>query len=438
MPGKKKKRKCWNCLGSHPPPTGARCTELKVIFGEGDDWTDAIEQAEPDLDLVCRKSVSRPSLGDFVQRNQIPVNQPSSDMYQRDDGSPDNPDWPSLRPNGTSFPTSSRNRERSRTTPPESRPRESNPLGNFNADDPSAFQPAYRFQVKDLQQEISRLAADSRTSKEKLDRIESLLEASLERSQNNQNRPTPQDFPGNRGRSRIPERKHLDTSPSSTSPYGLSRSSSSVSPNAARGGKTSDKDKHDKRMYKITRFLPRDERAKPLNTDKLWYCHGSFMLEQYLRGCNIEGMLRHNIFIAEKTSTRAYMSHGICRYDEAVLDRAKVDGLNSYSGGDMDLAVRFLSSEYARPKSGSGSGYGPGKQNQSRKTSQNYPNGQSRDPRKNFCWMFNGSGCNFDGCKFPHICSRCNLSGHSQHTCRVSLPQSGFSASQGISMSSST
>lgn len=172
-------------------------------------------------------------------------------------------------------------------------------------------------------------------------------------------------------------------------------------------------------MYKISRFLPHDERSKALTTDRLWYCHGSFMLEQYLLGYDIEGMLRHNIFIAQKTSSRAYMSSGICRYNEAVRDRARAEGLRSYSGGDMDLAVRFLSSEYARPKSlNSNQNYG-NKQSQQRNQSLNTQNGQSRDNRKIFCWMFNGSGCSFDGCKYPHVCSRCNLSGHSQHTCRV-------------------
>lgn len=442
MPGKKKKRQCWNCLGSHPPPTGAKCTEVKVIFGEGDDWTDAIDHA--DIDLGCLKSPQKPKFGDFVPHKEVPISKTGIDMYQHDDGNQNDPEWPSLRPNGTSFPPRSQNREKARNSQVHPQTNNSKPVGNSNADNPSAFEPAYRFQVNDLRQEISKLAVDSRTSKEKLNRIESLLEASLERSRDNQNHPVHQDFPGYRGRSRIPDRdrgraprKHHDTSPSSTSPYSSRSNSSSVSPNRANRGKSSDRDKHDKRMYKITRFLPRDERAKPLTTDKLWYCHGSFMLEQYLRGCNIEGMLRHNIFVAEKTSTRAYMSNGICRYDEAVRDRARVEGLNSYSGGDMDLAVRFLSSEYARPKNVN-SGYGSGKQNQSRKANQTSQGVQARDQRKNFCWMYNGSGCNFDGCKFPHICSRCYLSGHSQHTCRVSYPQGGFGVGQGVAMSNST
>lgn len=434
MPGKKKKRKCWNCLGSHPPPTGAKCTELKVIFWEEDSWSDAPVEAEPGP--CVRKSPGKPLLTDFIQQKSFPTTSPNRIMHRGDNCDHDGPEWPSLRPNGTSFPSAPRGRGGHHGSPSGTRKPSSDSFGNFNSGKPAAFEPVYRFQVTDLQEEVSLLAADSRSSQEKLSKIESLLEASLERS-TARHQPAPlvkQDQARPRGRSRALDkgrfrapRKHQDTSPSSTSPYGSSRSSStSASPEYRYRQKSSDRHNTDKRMYKITRFLPRDERAKPLTTDKLWYCHGSFMLKQYLRGCNIEGMLRHNIFVAEKTSTRAYMSNGICRYDEAVQDRAKVDGLNSYSGGDMDLAVRFLSSEYARPKTGNNSSYGGGKQSQSRKSGQNSQNALGRDQRKNFCWMYNGSGCNFDGCKFPHICSRCSLSGHSQHTCRVSIPQGGY------------
>lgn len=91
-----------------------------------------------------------------------------------------------------------------------------------------------------------------------------------------------------------------------------------------------------------------------MSTDKLWFCHRAFMLEQYLNGHDIEGMLRHNVFISEKTSSRVYLSSGIYKYDEAIRDRARYEGLASYSGGDMDLAMRFLSTEYTRPRNGPG------------------------------------------------------------------------------------
>lgn len=37
-----------------------------------------------------------------------------------------------------------------------------------------------------------------------------------------------------------------------------------------------------------------------MNTDRLWFCHGALMLNHFVKGYDIEGMLRHNLFIAEK------------------------------------------------------------------------------------------------------------------------------------------
>lgn len=39
------------------------------------------------------------------------------------------------------------------------------------------------------------------------------------------------------------------------------------------------------------------------------------MLESYLEGVDIEGMLRHNVFIAEKSSSNVYLQQSICKYD---------------------------------------------------------------------------------------------------------------------------
>lgn len=86
------------------------------------------------------------------------------------------------------------------------------------------------------------------------------------------------------------------------------------------------------RRYRLTRFLPHEERAKTRTTDKLWFFHGCLMLELYSKGCDIEGLLKHNVFIVEKTASRSYLSTGICKYNEAVRERAKVDGLMRIPG----------------------------------------------------------------------------------------------------------
>lgn len=186
-----------------------------------------------------------------------------------------------------------------------------------------------------------------------------------------------------------------------------------------------------RKTFKIERFLPKDERVKTMTTDKLWYCHGSLMLERYRLGKDISGMLEHNCFIAEKVSTKAYLPSGIIKYDEAVREIAKDKGGKAYSAGDMGLAMRFLSTEYSRPKppNPTFSQNRPGYQRKPFPTV-SFPNRDGRDKGKAVCWLFNGNGCPFDNCKFLHVCSRCNLSSHNVSTCRVNLPTTGSNPSQ--------
>lgn len=142
---------------------------------------------------------------------------------------------------------------------------------------------------------------------------------------------------------------------SGTSVYESSSSSASVSPPRRRaaipdGAQSRAKSRSKRKIYKIERFLPKEERVKPMSNDKLWYCHGSLMLERYKMGKDITGMLEHNCFIAEKVSTKAYLPSGIIKYDEAVRALAREKGDSAYTSGDMGLAMRFLSTEYARYK----------------------------------------------------------------------------------------
>lgn len=78
-----------------------------------------------------------------------------------------------------------------------------------------------------------------------------------------------------------------------------------------------------------------------MTIDKLWFCHGSLMLEQYRSRVDIESLLEHNLFVAEKAATKAYQTNGILKYDEGVCNRAKQNGNRAYSSGDMCLALVF-------------------------------------------------------------------------------------------------
>lgn len=163
-----------------------------------------------------------------------------------------------------------------------------------------------------------------------------------------------------------------------------------------------------------------------MSLERLWFCHGALMLERYLAGGYIEGMLRHNVFMAEKSSSRVYMPQAIVKYDEAVRDKARAEGSLAYTGGDMSLAMRFLSTEFTKPKPGAfGNNFGP-RNLKKQPVSQSLANVNGR-PSRLVCWQFNSGGCMFESCKYPHICSRCFMVGHSQHTCKVSIGGNQYS-----------
>lgn len=155
------------------------------------------------------------------------------------------------------------------------------------------------------------------------------------------------------------------------------------------------------------------------------------MLEQHKAGINIENMLEHNLFIAEKAATKAYQTNGILKYDEGVRERARKVGNVAYSSGDMSLALRFLTTEYARPKSSQSQNQNGGqRQNYRRPVHNQVNNNPPREvrPARSFCWSYNGVGCYYESCRYPHICSKCLVPGHSQHSCRNNYGVSGASA----------
>lgn len=83
----------------------------------------------------------------------------------------------------------------------------------------------------------------------------------------------------------------------------------------------------------------------------------------------------------------------------------------------MNIAMRFLPTEYSRPKmAANGLGYPGNKSGFPRKGPGPFQ-GKDNKASRNLCWAFNSGGCMFDTCKYAHICSRCYGSAHSQGSC---------------------
>lgn len=402
MPKRGKKRHCWNCQGSHLPPTGHKCTQITAETID-DFWEKNLNPADIATELWSNEWTAlkkeEASCGDH---EVLDMNEPSPGYYST---------WSKRSDYKPSIDT---------------RP---HCLDSYGDDDRRRREE----EVAILREDVARLRDKSKYSRDKLADIEHLLRSSLpavnvlarDRKIDEVNHPVPPvqgpvDDAVNqptdekrRGRSRqrgkttLAPPKHIDSSPTATSPYGSSASSSSSddSPewdHRLRRDKREEKPKNSHRRYKLSKYLPKEERSKPMNTEKLWFCHGALMLDHYVKGYDISGMIRHNVFIAEKAASRAYLSSGIVKYDEVIRDIARRNG-SVYSGGNMEVAMRFLSVEYARPKPQGASGYGgTSKQNQVRKGS----SGPNKDIKRQCCWAFNSSGCNYENCKYPHQCSK--------------------------------
>lgn len=324
------------------------------------------------------------------------------------------------------------------------------PQGAYHREPSPPFQSAQRdplqSQVDHLHHKMEEMSSDNRSSRDKIANIERMLSkaiggptfnavggpaavppASVPIGGARPKLPRPQPQPdvnddSDRGRPKMwTQHGHNRVSPSQDSTSGNSSDSS----DSTTGRRRKKKDKNHrsskkKHTFKLNRFLPQEEKERPMTTDRLWFCHGSLMLELYKHGYEIEGLLQHNVFIAEKAATRAYVSSGIIKYDEAVREKAREIGPLAYSSGDMSLALRFLSTEYARPHS-SHNQNNVNRSGNRRSGAGNPPPQRDRENRqgKVVCWLYNGAGCYYEGCRYPHACSRCQTPGHSQHNCRV-------------------
>lgn len=339
-------RKCTKCGVKHSPPTGAKCSTVNL---EEDDSMPSLEDGDSVNEMLNWAGCGGPSKLDTdyqARDSNLYTFSPNKGQY--------NSYWPCLSSNPV------KSEENSATVSGDlHRDRVGNKV-TFEPDITKSELKYVKEEVSHVKRDLNRVAAETRSL---LNKLEDLQRQSLMRTapQPLQQRPTVsgpshQDIPprhtgtmpdsqkkadllpgymwnkdtgglgpmvpGQQTKRDIDKRTSIGGDnrdyipPSGSSVYESSSSSSCHSPKRDKSHQTKSRDK--RKTYKIDRFLPRDERAKPMNTDKLWYCHGSLMLERYRLGKDISGMLEHNCFIAEKVSTKAYLPSGIIKYDEAV------------------------------------------------------------------------------------------------------------------------
>lgn len=431
--GSKRKRPCTNCGEKHLPPRGVGCTN--VPLAAFDPWDEeGSESAGWATDPYSHGSPSRTAtIKPDLNVEKKPQTKATQEPFRL---AP--PEWPALKMPWEKSDDAQADDTRGRGIP--ARHCQSPTL-------PSGQRDPIQAQVDRLQYKMDEIAWANRNSRDKINNIEEMLSKAIGgpkfddgSGQASSSAPIggarpkePRDTQdGRRGRTREKQRETI-RQPTVSSSSGCSSSDSSSSRHSRRRHKKSTKDRHTspskkRHTFRTSRFLPHDERERPMTTERLWFCHGSLMLELYDYGYDIRGLLEHNVFISEKAATRAYVSNGIIKYDEAVREKARDIGPAAYSCGDMGLALRFLSTEYARSRSGQGQSNTNQRSTSRRPGSVQNPINRDGGNRqaKVVCWAYNGSGCPYDHCRYPHACSRCQTPGHSQHNCRVSA---GFSYS---------
>lgn len=440
----KKKRMCSNCHTKHSPPRGLKCPNTPP--------QDMMESGREDGDIAGLDSAGWADTDPYSHGSPVRRNEHKPGFWTPTKFH-DRISFPPLCPPQAIWPCSGRETFPARKADVaddllhEGRHDVKNPRTGVNNDDTGLSKA-----VNDLQHDVAKMASESFDTQAKLRNIESLLTKAIGGNVGKIDvsgpsapdarprlpvsapmggaRPKDNFYRGEADRSRPRSRNKNQTrrvaknghSSDSSSVYASSDSSPTSETPASRRRSENDtrsrteKSKHSK-LYKLSRFLPRDEREKPMTLDKLWFAHGSLMLELYRAGVNIEGMLQHNLFISEKAATKAYLANGILKYDEGVRERAKDIGVEAYCSGDMSLALRFLSTEYARPRGGSNQNV-THSQRQYRRPVQNYASQQRDNKPRVYCFNYNGVGCYLDTCRYPHVCSRCYVQGHSQHNCR--------------------
>lgn len=298
-------RKCTKCGVKHSPPTGAKCT---MVFSEEDDAMPSLEDGDSVNDMWNWAGYGGPSKLD-TGYHALDSKPYKFSPNKGQDGS----EWPCV---------SGRDQVKSEV-PPKNLSRDMANIVKFEPNISKAELKSVREDVTHVKRDLDRVSAESRTSLAKLSKIEDLLRQSLPHQAPPpvQQRPiilgpNLHDVPNKRQGKMSDPRRDVDflpdyiydrdgrrrdqSIPTCTSRDGIDRaargdrssrdyipphvssiyesSSSSSGHSPTRGRSLQAKPRDKRKTYKIERFLPRDERVKPMNTDKLWYCHGSLML----------------------------------------------------------------------------------------------------------------------------------------------------------------
>ena len=219
------------------------------------------------------------------------------------------------------------------------------------------------------------------------------------------------------------------------------QSSSSSSSSSGDSDGKSKRRRQRRRKFAITHFISKEERDKPMTLENLWTCASKLTLKMWEKGHDVGGMLRHSVFLGEKASTRSYTTNGLVKYDEGVRRKANRKGVGAFGPGDQELCVRYLGADNTRAvrrsqnqnnnqgQQGQQGGYNRNRRPQYQGSSQGQGQGQNRQPSQvnsrgsqvetgnMYCIKFNGEGCNYSPCRFPHVCSYCFKTGHSITSC---------------------
>ena len=221
-----------------------------------------------------------------------------------------------------------------------------------------------------------------------------------------------------RSRSRHRHRHHHKPRRASVHRRHSTSSDSSPRRHSRHGAKSHQK----KSKFGISKYIPRDERDKPMSVENLWRGNAKLTQRMYEKGYDIGGMLKHSVFLSEKSSS--YKPAAVAEYDEKVRRKARKKGVKAFKASDSDLNSMCLGSDSIKPKSSQASGGG----SSSSRRRNNNKSGGSRSKAK-YCINYNSEGgCSFPTCNYPHVCSFCYKGGHTVASCYSLRPPTAGAA----------
>ena len=152
--------------------------------------------------------------------------------------------------------------------------------------------------------------------------------------------------------------------------------------------------------YDTTKYLP-SKKDVVESYETLSRVNIKLAIDLYNDGEEMEGLLKHMLFLAEKAEVGCYAIENLVKYDSAVKVKADKEGMDVFSYGDTEninrhlgvdatIGVKLTTKRKGRVK---GKG-GPG-----------------------VCYRWNESSCDNQSCPFRHVCRRCESATHRQPDC---------------------